>query len=549
LRRLAASTDPVVACRAVLTLHASGGCDQTFLRGLLAHPDEHLRAWGVRLLGDDWPIDGVIGPATISPESSARVEAACDAVAADLHKLAMNDPSGLVRLAVASTLQRMPVDRRADLAAALMTRGEDADDHNLPLLVWYGMIPAVETDPRRAADVAIATRWPKTQRLIARRLASLIERHPEGMERLVAAIADTRDENVQQNLLAGIADGLSGWRRAPKPAGWDALATRLSQGDATRASVVRDLSAVFGDGRAIDEIRRLVLDDKADAGLRLSALEALVRQGGDSVRGICLGLLGDRRFNMLAAEGLSRSDDAEVAQSLVAAYGRFTSPARPKLIGILASRRTFAASLLDAVANGQIPRDAITAYDLRQIRSLGDPALDARIERDWGGVAEATADKRRRIDSLKESLGPAVLAVADASRGRAIYDQSCGRCHKLFGAGESIGPDLTGGNRTNIDYLLENIVDPSGVVNRDYRMSIVALSDGRVLNGLVTARDDRTLTLVTPTDRHVIPAEDIDDVTVTQQSPMPEGMLDQLSPDAIRDLIGYLMQPAQVPLR
>jgi putative membrane-bound dehydrogenase-like protein len=549
LRRLAASTDPVVACRAVLTLHASGGCDQTFLRGLLAHPDEHLRAWGVRLLGDDWPIDGVIGPATISPESSARVEAACDAVAADLHKLAMNDPSGLVRLAVASTLQRMPVDRRADLAAALMTRGEDADDHNLPLLVWYGMIPVVETDPRRAADVAVATRWPKTQRLIARRLASLIERHPEGMERLVAAIADTRDENVQQNLLAGIADGLSGWRRAPKPAGWDALAKRLSQGDATRASVVRDLSAVFGDGRAIDEIRRLVLDDKADAGLRLSALEALVRQGGDSVRGICLGLLGDRRFNMLAAEGLSRSDDAEVAQSLVAAYGRFTSPARPKLIGILASRRTFAASLLDAVANGQIPRDAITAYDLRQIRSLGDPALDARIERDWGGVAEATADKRRRIDSLKESLGPAVLAVADASRGRAIYDQSCGRCHKLFGAGESIGPDLTGGNRTNIDYLLENIVDPSGVVNRDYRMSIVALSDGRVLNGLVTARDDRTLTLVTPTDRHVIPAEDIDDVTVTQQSPMPEGMLDQLSPDAIRDLIGYLMQPAQVPLR
>ena len=548
LRRLAASTDPIVACRAVLTLHASGGCDQTFLRGLLSHSDEHLRAWGVRLLGDDWPIDGVIGPATISPDASARVAAACDAVAADLHTLAMNDPSGLVRLAVASTLQRMPVDRRADLAAALMTRSEDADDHNLPLLVWYGLIPVVEADPRRAADVAVTSRWPKTQRLIARRLASLIERHPEGMERLVAALAEPRDENVQQNLLAGIADGLSGWRRAPKPAGWDALATRLAKGDATRAAVVRDLSAVFGDGRAIDEIRRLVLDDKADAGLRLSSLETIVRQGGDSVRGICLGLLGDRRFNMMAAEGLSRSDDAEVSQALVAAYGRFVSPARPKLIGILASRRTFATALLDAVADGKIPRDAITAYDLRQIRSLGDPTLDARIERDWGGIAETSAEKRQRIDSLKKSLQPAVLAVADAARGRAIYDQSCGRCHKLFGAGESIGPDLTGGNRTNIDYLLENIVDPSGVVNRDYRMSIVALTDGRVLNGLVTARDDRTLTLVTPTDRHVIAAEDIDEVTVTQQSPMPEGMLDQLSPDAIRDLIGYLMQPTQVPL-
>ena len=548
LRRLATSTDPVVACRAVLTLHASGGCDQAFLRGLLSHPDEHLRAWGVRLLTDDWPIDGVIGPATIPKQASARVAAACDAVAADLRRVATDDPSGLVRLAVASTLQRMPVDRRADLAAALMTRGEDADDHNLPLLVWYGMIPAVEADPRRAAELAVSSRWPKTQRLIARRLATLIERNPEGMNRLVAVLADTLDEPLQQNLLAGIADGLSGWRRATKPAGWDAIASRLSQGDATRAAVVRDLSAVFGDGRAIDEIRRLVLDDKADAGLRLSALETIVRQGDESVRGICLGLLRDQRFNVLAAEGLSRSDDAEVSQSLVAAYSRFVSPARPKLIGILASRRTFAAALLDAVADGKIPRDAITAYDLRQIRSLGDPALDARIERDWGGVAETTVEKRRRIDSLKESLQPAVLAAADTSRGRAIYDQSCGRCHKLFGAGESIGPDLTGGNRTNIDYLLENIVDPSGVVNRDYRMSIVALSDGRVLNGLVTARDDRTLTLVTPTDRHVIPAEDIDDVTITQQSPMPEGMLDQLPADAVRDLIGYLMQPAQVPL-
>jgi putative heme-binding domain-containing protein len=368
------------------------------------------------------------------------------------------------------------------------------------------------------------------------------------MERLVAAIATTDDQGLQHNLFAGFTDGLSGWRRAPKPAGWDALATRLGSGDTPQAAVVRDLSAVFGDGRAIDEIRRLVLDEKADAGIRLSALETLVRQGGESVRGICLGLLGDRRFNVLAAEGLSRSDDAEAAQALVASYGRFVGPTRPKLVGILASRRTFATALLEAVAAGKIPREAITAYDLRQIRSLGDATLDARLERDWGGITETSAEKLRRIDALKESLQPAILAEADTSHGRLLFDQACGRCHKLFGAGESIGPDLTGGNRTNIDYLLENIVDPSGVVNRDYRMSVVTLADGRVLNGLVTARDDRTLTLVTPTDRHVIATEDIDDVTITQQSPMPEGMLDQMSPDAIRDLIGYLMQPVQVPL-
>jgi putative heme-binding domain-containing protein len=205
-------------------------------------------------------------------------------------------------------------------------------------------------------------------------------------------------------------------------------------------------------------------------------------------------------------------------------------------------------ALLDAVAAGKIPRSAITAYELRQMRALGDAAVNARLEREWGAVRETAADKRRRIDGLKEQLTPQVLAGADLPRGRLLYDRNCGRCHRLFGAGEAIGPDLTGGNRTNIDYLLENIIDPSGTVARDYRMSVVELADGRVLSGLVTAKDDRTLTLVTPTETRTIPKADVEELTVTGQSPMPEGMLDSLSADEIRDLIGYLMQPAQVPL-
>jgi hypothetical protein len=85
-----------------------------------------------------------------------------DAVADDFLRLAARDPSGLVRLALASSLQRLPVDRRLPLASALMGRTEDAADHNLPLLVWYGLIPAVGADPVRAADAAVASRWPTT---------------------------------------------------------------------------------------------------------------------------------------------------------------------------------------------------------------------------------------------------------------------------------------------------------------------------------------------------------------------------------------------------
>ena len=239
---------------------------------------------------------------------------------------------------------------------------------------------------------------------------------------------------------------------------------------------------------------------------------------------------------------------AYAAQAIVAAYDRDRGAGRPRIVAILASRPSFATALLDAVAAGKIPRGAITAYDLRQMRALGDAAVSARLEREWGAVRETAADKRQRIDVLKARLTPVVLAGADASRGRLLYDRSCGRCHRLFGAGEAIGPELTGGNRSNIDYLLENIVDPSGTVAPDYRMSVLEMADGRVLSGLVTARNDKTLTLVTPTETRTISRSDIEELTVTSQSPMPEGMLDALSAEEIRDLIGYLMQPAQVPL-
>jgi len=369
------------------------------------------------------------------------------------------------------------------------------------------------------------------------------------VDRLVAALAKTADERLRHDLLAGMTAGLAGWRRAAKPRGWDDLAERLGRGDGSQAAAIRSLSAVFGDGRALAEVRQVVLDDAADAGLRRSALDTLIRQGDDpGIREICLRLLRDPQLHDLAAAGLAAFDEPAVAAALIESYRRFRSGQRPAVVSILASRRAFAAALLEAVEEGRIPREDLSPYDLRQIRSLNDPALDAAVELGWGTVTTTPEGNRRKIAALRESLQPAVLAGADLAHGRVVYERACSRCHRLFGAGESIGPDLTGGQRTNIDYLLENIVDPSGMVSRDHRLSVVRLVDGRVLNGLVAARDERTLTLVTPTDRHVLAAEGIADVTTTPLSSMPEGLLDQLTADEIRDLIAYVMQPGQVPL-
>src|SRR5205085_2472520 len=135
----------------------------------------------------------------------------------------------------------------------------------------------------------------------------------------------------------------------------------------------------------------------------------------------------------------------------------------------------------------------------------------------------------------------AALAKADKSRGRVVFNSACGACHTLYGEGGKVGPDLTGGGRDNLDYLLENIIDPSAVVAADFRMSIIDLKDGRVLNALIIAKTDHTLTLRTMTETLTVDRDEIAGVHESKLSLMPEGLLEALLPEQGRDLIAYLM--------
>jgi putative heme-binding domain-containing protein len=149
---------------------------------------------------------------------------------------------------------------------------------------------------------------------------------------------------------------------------------------------------------------------------------------------------------------------------------------------------------------------------------------------------------------LKSQLTPERLAEANVSQGRALFQKTCATCHVMYGQGKNAGPDLTGGNRKNLDYLLENVVDPNAAVATDFRMSVLALKDGRVLNGVVVGKTDKVLTVQTQTESVFVAREDIDETRPTDASLMPEGLLGTLSEEQIRDLVGYLQTSQQVPL-
>jgi putative heme-binding domain-containing protein len=139
------------------------------------------------------------------------------------------------------------------------------------------------------------------------------------------------------------------------------------------------------------------------------------------------------------------------------------------------------------------------------------------------------------------------LAKADQAKGRALYAAVCGQCHKLYGEGGALGPDLTGSGRHDLNYLIENIVDPSAVVDAAYYLNSITLKDGRVLSGIVGAQSERTLTLRAVGQESVIDRQDIKARKIMPISLMPEGLLQAFTPEQQRDLLAYLMGNSQVP--
>ena len=521
--------------------YQAGHTDTKQLLSLLSDSDEHVRGWAIRLLTDSWPIDTEIGPQPNAtyPDAPQVREAFTD--------LAKRDSSSFVHLVLASTLQRLPVEHRAALAIQLVRNQQHAEDRDLPSLVWYGLAPVGDHDPMALVEVAKACRFPDTTRWIARNLAARIETAPQPLAELLA-VGTELSTPLQHSILDGISEALRGWRRAPKPDGWERFTSTAAAKQ--NPDLTRQLSSLFGDGRAMQEIRQLALSDSASLSVRKAALRTLIDARPDDLRKVCESLIGSRGINAVAADGLALYDDPAIGELLSRNYRRFHHEDRPSVLEILVSRPSFARALLDQVDHerGQIRAGDISAFHARQIRGLGDEKLSQRLGEVWGVLRDSPADRRERIESLRAELTKTVLADADLSSGRALFKKTCAQCHTLYGDGEKIGPDLTGSQRSNLDYLLENMLDPSAVVGKDYHMSIVLTVDRRVLNGLIVSQDERTLVLQTQTKQESIPQSEIEAIKDTTLSPMPDGLLDSLTPQQTRDLFAYLMHPSQVPL-
>ena len=514
--------------RLLWTLHVVGGLKDADLEALLADEDEQLRAWTVQLAAEDG-----------TPSA---------AVAQALARLARTDESPVVRLYLASAAQRLPDAARWAIAEALHAQGSaDADDHNLPLMAWYALEPLAESDPPRALAIAMGSDMPRATEFTARRVASVGT--PAAIAAAVESLQRVEDERRTVALLTGLNAALRGQRDVPRPSAWDALEAELSRHASARVrSEAQTLALTFGSASAIREARLTLADEGMPATSRRRAMEALLNVRDAELPPLLLQALDDKRLRADAIRGLAAYAEPSAPGRLLALYAALPPYEQRDVLLTMASRPEYARPLLEALTERRIAVRDVTADIARQIRLLDQPDLTAALESVWGPARGSRAEVKAGIAKYTALVENPDLPRPSASRGRAVYQQVCGACHKLFGEGGDVGPDITGSNRADLDYLLHNILDPNAEIPNAYRAATVHLRDGRVIGGIAHTDDPRVVTVQLLNERLVLARSDVKAVEKADVSMMPEDLLKPLSDAEVRDLIAYLRSPRQVPL-
>jgi putative heme-binding domain-containing protein len=307
---------------------------------------------------------------------------------------------------------------------------------------------------------------------------------------------------------------------------------------------VRQLSQIFGDQSASKKALALVRDKRANVDDRRNALRALVNQRNVGLTETLNFLLDDDALRVDAIRAYGAIEDKQAPRLILARYSKLDFQGKRAVVETLSSRKNYATALLVALKENTVPRKDLPVYLARSLSTL----LGESFTSWYGDVRELSKDRAASIRRLKALLTPERLAKADARNGRDMFRSICAGCHSLYGGGGRIGPDLTGFNRANTDYLLLNMIDPSADIQDAYKLVIIDTKDGQFLAGTIAQEDGQRVVMNLARQRQAVLKSNIVSRKVSDLSMMPEGTLTGLPDNLALDLVKYLQTTKQVPL-
>lgn len=538
LRQTAATaTDEGAALEALWTLSVVGGFDEGIAADLLDSPHAAVRAWTVRLLGDH---------GSLSEQMAGRLD-----------DLAEQEPDVRTRQQLASTARRLPAHQAVPIINANINRDIDNDDPYLPLLWWW----AVEQHSvdGRAEVLRRFVRPALWQSQLGRDflLPKLLRRYSAeattaGLDAILQLVKAAPNDEARQPLWSAV---LEGWNEHPADISETKFVDMIGRHSLSQMIVnawqlnptdlvLTELAVRFRNPSALAAATREAFDAAADQQRRIALLKMLADRNDAITPESILSLVKSAQpvaVRQAAMGMLASLEESEVTVELMKLLSSATlAELHPQIRDILLARSSGARVLLRAVDRGDLAASSIPLDQIRRVALLDDEQLNQIVAKHWGQLRSATpeeklAEVRRLNNDLRAGEG-------DAESGQTLFRKHCAACHRLFGEGRDLGPDLTSANRQDRNFLLISLVDPDSVIRKEYVSLIIHTNDGRVLTGLPVGRDGSTIQ-VADASRPSPVAVRLSEIAELHPSPvslMPANLYREFSPQQLRDLFRHL---------
>lgn len=552
LRKMALeATDARRTLAGLWGLNAVGGFDSATSALLLRRPDPTLRAWTIRILGDDAEQHGVL--------------------ARWLHSLP-EESSPAVRLQLAATARRVNADLAMDIVDYLLRREPSTDDERLDWMIWWAIEhKALEDRVRVVSAFGSLDSKPESVRRQAARLVrryaaegttdgydccgKLIASAPQEVRRLFF-------ENLRQGLseraqkLGGVEQGglfegqaaIGDLKGTPPPVSHQPVGgllrdcvARLWESDKSDLLYV-EIALRSGIPEAYEHAERELGVPQSSEDRKAAILHLFRELGREDVMRIAQNVFASARSDGVRAaalEVIAKFPSEEVTQELLNDYRSGSADLKRRIRAILLSRPASAGRLLALVEDGGIPASEIPVDELRVIALFSDRSLEELVRKHWGNIGPGTPEEK--LATMRRLSNDLRAGTGDKLRGKELFGKHCGTCHALFGHGGTIGPDLTRANRGDRGALLGNVVDPSAVVRREFLQFVVETTSGQILTGLLVEQDAASVTVLDAKNvRTKVDRSDIEAIRESSQSIMPEKLLEALTPQELRDLFEYV---------
>ena len=508
-------------------LHALGSMQDANWIAALQHPQPVVRRWAVRLCCDsETPSPGVLST---------------------LMDQALIEPDIQVRSQMASSARRLTTQANLDLVNRLARRSSDTDDPHLPLLLWWSIESVAQPHPAAVVDLVRQSEFSSSP-LVQKHLLPRIMRRfavtgrAEGLEVCSSLLAAAPTPESVQRLLVGFDEAIAGRPLTNLP---DSLVNELAKhrGDSLELRLLQKQAAAYQSATA------QILDPQVAEATRFKLMEILGSHRREADVDLWLEMVSRNepaKLRIAALTALMPSEKPTIAETILRQWPEFNADEKQAAQTLLASRPVWSAALLTAIENQSIPADAIDPQTIRRIQYHREPMLQSKVEALWPSLANQ--DGRIETEVIENWSNKLTSGLGNPYDGRGLFGEKCGKCHRLFGQGGDLGPDLTSYQRTDLPRFLANILDPSLEIREGYQTTVVETEDGLIVSGFIESEDDVQISLRQIDGQLArIPKDLIVDQFIAKISLMPNGLLDDLDEQQARDLFAYLRSSQPLP--